>query len=483
MRIEGGQKKKKLVAKIVTAFFSLVLIVPSLAWIYPLTTEGAVLNVEILDNLAVNNTSGTTNTVRWPTSTLNQPVTFTITGKNLATVSVNLVGSRQAVLVIPAELANRVVPQVGVKGTADIRVLLDLTKISAVVNILNLVTTLLNTVSTILGDNPLLSVNLTGFNKAVADVYDLRNFMTASFPEDLTPSNGGRSLTMPLDKGLGPILANELSKRLTALSKAASELTVTGALPPVNAIANATLKTVVTPLTSAISTLVTELANPLGETVQQVVDAAVLGDTTIKMPTLVSGPTTLTNDYQAQFVGTVIKASLIDINLLSSSASKTSIYFSGERLTFQESLLPNSLNFGSHLIQTNRDETFTAKEGTLDTKGIVSLTETRLGTKKWQVKVNQESWQNAGKQLNTPRLKIYGGALTSNFSAGLVTGINQSAVELVNEQKEVLSLAQTTETGQVSLDLSKFELFIPKNTPKYKGNYQTIIRWTVTESP
>lgn len=485
MGVKGGQiKKKKRLVKVILACLSFVMLSQSFIWLCALPADAAVLSVEILDNLATTNNSGTSPTVRWTTSSVDKPVMFTVTGKSLANASVNLVGAKQAVLVIPVGLVNRVHPQVGVSAQVETHVLLDLSKISALTSILGLVTTLLNTVNTVL-DNPLLSINLTDFNKAVAGVYDLENFMAATFQEPLNESPDGRSLSVLLDKGLGPILAAELSKRLTALTTATAGLKVTGGIPLVNAAANLVLQGAVSPLVTAIGKLVQDLSNPLGNTVQQLVDGSVLGDTTVKMPTLVSGPTQLANDYEAQFVGTVIKSSLIDINLLSTSTSRSSIYFSGERLNFDEALLPDSLKFGSHLIQTTKDETFVANNGTADTKGKIALTETRVGTKKWQVKVSQEqAWLNTSRQLGSSRLKIYGGGLTSSFSTGQVTSIGQGQLELVaNEQKEILSLAQTTETGQVSLDLAKFELFVPKNTPKVKGDYQTVIRWTVTEGP
>nr|WP_245186982.1 WxL domain-containing protein [Enterococcus larvae] len=158
-------------------------------------------------------------------------------------------------------------------------------------------------------------------------------------------------------------------------------------------------------------------------------------------------------------------------------------------MVFDQTQLPSSLNFGTHPIQTKLDELFTATQGGVsgaqNTTGTVSILDSRSTSKNWQVKVSQVGqWTNDEAVMSTPALKIYGGILTTNYAAANVRSISNASIDLYDgSQQEVLAVSGTTASGSVSLGLSKFEMFVPKNTRKQLGQYQTKLVWTVTESP
>ena len=455
--------------------------------------SAAVLNVEILSNIQSSNNSGTTISQRWEPTIANQAVNFTVSGGGLADASANLVGKKYGVLVIPAELVHKVsgngAAQVHTNVTVDLSKIGVLTATLAAVN--NLVDLIDRIQSGLVADLTGVSLNLTEVNKQLALLDTFENFGAADFQQSMTLSADGRALYFSLDDGIGPILAQNLSTILTNLSNAVSALQVTGTglIGTVSAATiNAALALLKPPLVNAI-TAVKPLLTVGGIGVQQLADASVLGSTTIQMPTLVSGPGSITSNLDAKFVATVIKSSVIDIDLLSTANGISYIYFAGETFAMNNTLLPDALNFGVHPIQTKQDETFTATLGGVsdsqNTTGTVAIMDTRSNTKNWQVKVSQAGqWLNGSAELSNQALRIYGGALTTSYGAVNVRSISNSSIDLYDgSQQEVLAVFGTAASGNTSLALSKFDLFVPKNTVKKVGQYKTTLIWTVTESP
>ncbi|MDU5335616.1 hypothetical protein [Enterococcus sp.] len=50
-------------------------------------------------------------------------------------------------------------------------------------------------------------------------------------------------------------------------------------------------------------------------------------------------------------------------------------------------------------------------------------------------------------------------------------------------QVTLIDLPSTTSTGYFEIPLNQFQLFVPKNTPRQVGSYQTTLQWTVTNGP
>ena len=455
--------------------------------------SAAVLDVEILSNMQTVNNSNTTPTARWQPTVSNQPVNFTITGAALANASVNLTGKKYGVLVIPPELANKVKGNGNAQVTTYVTV--DLSKVAVLTATLTAVNNLVKLIDEIERGvtAPLTGVtlNLGEVHKQLDLLNAVSNFGTATFQQPQTLTGDGRALYFSLDDGLGPILASNVSTILTNLSSAVNAINVTGTgiVGTASAITiNAALALLKPTVTTAISAAI-PLLGAGGSGVQQLADASVLGNTTIQMPTLVSGPGSITSNLDAKFTGTVIRSTLIDINLLSTANAVSTIYFAGETFALDQTLLPNSLNFGTHLLQTKLDETFAATQGGVsggtNTVGTVQVTDTRSTTKNWQVKVARVGqWVNNSSVLGSSTLRIYGGTLTSDFTPANVRSISGTTIALSdNAQQEVLAVSGTAASGTAKLDLSKFELFVPKNTKKQTGQYETKLVWTVTDSP
>lgn len=455
--------------------------------------SAAVLDVEILSDLQTVNNSSTTPTVRWQPTVSNQAVDFTITGAALANVSVNLTGQKYGVLVIPLELANKV--SAGGQAEVNTNVTVDLSEVAVLTATLTAVNNLANLISNIQNGitAPLTGVtlNLDEVNKQINLLNAVSNFGAAQFSQAMTLSDDGQALYFSLDDGLGPILADNVSTILTNLSNAVDALQATGTGMAGTASA-LTINLALAPVKSAVTSAIA-VAKPLlalgGTGVRQLADASALGNTTINMPTNVSGPGSITNDLDAGFIGTVIRSDLIDINLLSTANAVSYIYFAGETFMLDQTLLPDSLNFGTHPIQTKLDETFSATQGGAEeganTVGTIQVTDTRSTAKNWQVKVTHVGqWVNNEAALEAAAFKIYGGTLTSSFSSANVRSISGTTMNLSdNTQQEVMAVFGTSATGTTKLEISKFELFVPKNTDKQIGQYDTKLVWTVTESP
>lgn len=449
----------------------------------------AILDVEILSNLKVTNTSGTTTSNRWAQQASNQPVTFEITGNSLVSANV-LTGEKTAVLLIPEELVGRVLPNGN--ATLQANVTVDLSKVALLANVLTLVGDLTNLIARIssgaLGSLSGVTINLTEVNTQLALLKSFENFGQASFNQPQVLSSDKRLITTSVDKGLGPVLGSNLAVILTNLLNAVKNLKATGSDIASNLVAvaiNSAIDLVRTPLVTALNTVIPTLTGT-GPIIQQLADASTLGNTDVKMPTLVSGPTTTyTTNLDTKFIGTVVKSSAITVSLISGSSSQTFIYFQGEYLSLQENLLPTNLDFGTHKIQTVADERFTAQSNSQNVTATISITDTRTKTKNWQMKVMQTaSWQNGASQLNTGTLKILAGGVTGNFPSSDFSSVANTTVDLaLNTQKELISVKNSAAKGGISLAINQFDLFVPKNTRKMIGTYQTTLVWTLTDGP
>ncbi|MHC5216511.1 adhesive domain-containing protein [Enterococcus sp. LJL128] len=502
MRVEGGKSRKKLKRFLSGKLFFIgclivnLSVAGSLAGIFGYLfhseeASAAVLDIEILSNMQTTNNSQTTPTSRWLPTISNQPVNFTISGEGLANASVNLTGNKYGVLVIPSQLSGKVKPN----GNAqvDTNVTVDLDKVALLKPTFDALSRLISLINDIKGGALSLvgvDFDLTAVNKQLDLLNSLENFGHTTY--SATTVGNDRLIYLNMDEGLGTILAKDLSQILVNLNTAVQNLKVTVTNPLLGTATALTINTVLNLVKPALNTAITALLPALGlggAAVQQLADASVLGQTTINLPTFVSGPGSITGNLDAKFVGTVIKSTLLNIDLLSTANAVSYIYFAGETFLLENTLLPSSLNFGAHPIQTKLDETFTATQGGVstgpNTTGTVRIMDTRSTAKNWQVKVSQiQEWMNSSSSINSSVLKIYGGALTTDYSAGNVRSISGSMIELQNgTQQEVLAVSGTTASGTTNLDLSKFDLFVPKNTKKQSGAYQTKLVWTITESP
>lgn len=296
-----------------------------------ISASAAVLDIELLSNVTSNNDSGTSTSNRWTAANQNQPVNFTVSGGALADASAVFSGQKQAVLVVPPELRGNV----AAAGSAAINtnVTIDLSKVTFLTAVLNAANDLTNVITQItsgaLGNLTGVDIDLTEVNRQLELVNNIENLGAASFTAPETLAADGSYISAPISDGLGLVLAQNVSNILQDLNAAVQALEAKGTSIPSNLVATA-INAALLPVKGTVNVAVSG-ALPLlavgGSGVNELVDASLLGATTVTLPTTVSTPQNLSNNLDARFVGTVVQTDLLDVNLLATAEGVSNIYF------------------------------------------------------------------------------------------------------------------------------------------------------------
>lgn len=296
-----------------------------------ISASAAVLDIELLSNVTSNNDSGTSTSNRWTAANQNQPVNFTVSGGALADASAVFSGQKQAVLVVPPELRGNV----AAAGSAAINtnVTIDLSKVTFLTAVLNAANDLTNVITQItsgaLGNLTGVDIDLTEVNRQLELVNNIENLGAASFTAPETLAADGSYISAPISDGLGLVLAQSVSNILQDLNAAVQALEAKGTSIPSNLVA-AAINAALLPVKGTVNVAVSG-ALPLlavgGSGVNELVDASLLGTTTVTLPTTVSTPQNLSNNLDARFVGTVVQTDLLDVNLLATADGVSNIYF------------------------------------------------------------------------------------------------------------------------------------------------------------
>ena len=296
-----------------------------------ISASAAVLDIELLSNVTSNNDSGTSTSNRWTAANQNQPVNFTVSGGALADASAVFSGQKQAVLVVPPELRGNV----AAAGSAAINtnVTIDLSKVTFLTAVLNAANDLTNVITQItsgaLGNLTGVDIDLTEVNRQLELVNNIENLGAASFTAPETLAADGSYISAPISDGLGLVLAQNVSNILQDLNAAVQALEAKGTSIPSNLVATA-INAALLPVKGTVNVAVSG-ALPLlavgGSGVNELVDASLLGATTVTLPTTVSTPQNLSNNLDARFVGTVVQTDFLDVNLLATADGVSNIYF------------------------------------------------------------------------------------------------------------------------------------------------------------
>ncbi|OJG68870.1 hypothetical protein RV09_GL000269 [Enterococcus moraviensis] len=295
-----------------------------------ITASAAVLDAEILSNISSSNSSGTTTGARWAADGATKNVDFSITGGELAGASAITSGKKQAVLAIPNQLNGRV----AVNGPAQIDTNITLTladvpflsgTLTAVDNLSNALTDIVqNTIGNATGVN----LNLTNVNQKIAALKNIENFGSASFTSTPTLAGNGSYISANIDDGLGLVLAQDVRTILQDLKTAIDQLNATGSNIILVPVVNTALAAAKVPIDAALN-LAIPLVGVGGAGINQLADASLLGSTTVNIPTTVVSPTSLSQNLDARFVGTVVKTDVIDVSLISTANGVSDIYYAG----------------------------------------------------------------------------------------------------------------------------------------------------------
>ncbi len=297
------------------------------------SASAAVLDIELLSNMSLTNNSGTTTADRFqlnPDGTQN--VDFTVSGASLAQASTITSGKKQVVLGVPEELQGLVQPngQAQIDSSITVRI----NEVPLVAPVLDATNAVLGAITSALSATPGIQINLDEVNKQLNLLNNLGEVGQGTFTAPVTLNADGSVLSAPIDDGLGLILAQNLNTVLTDLNNAIQALNATGSGLITGAAATA-LNTALVPLKLTVSTAVSTLKALItagGAIINQLADAAVLGDTEIVIPTKVTGPAEYlkTNPtLDAGFVGSVVKGNVITLDLFKSSDGKSTVYYQG----------------------------------------------------------------------------------------------------------------------------------------------------------
>ncbi|MEI5988552.1 hypothetical protein A5881_000039 [Enterococcus termitis] len=311
-----------------------------------ITASAAILDAEILSNITTSNDSGTSAGTRWSADGTSKNVNFSITGSELVGGSVITSGTKQAILSIPTELNGRVSPNGAAQINTNVTLTVgDLTFLTGTLNAVNNLSNLLtDIVDGSLGNLTGVTLNLTAVNQKIDALNNLENFGSAQFSSNAVLSPDGKYIQANIDDGLGLVLAQNVSSLLQDLKAAVDALQASGSGITSNVVA-AAINAALLPVKGTVDTAI-NLALPLvgigGAGVNQLADASVLGSTTINIPTTVVSPTSLTQNLDARFVGTVIKSDVIDISLINTANGVSDIYYAGNAVIVAPPVVTNT---------------------------------------------------------------------------------------------------------------------------------------------
>lgn len=421
------------------------------------------LSLELFGTTTLSNNSQTT--VEEPFLHVeNTPVTFVLTGEDGVGIGAITTSEKYGILEIPTEMIGYV--QVNGPATVQTTVTVPLSQ-----SPLQVLMPTISSVISLIVNSPLVSAaNKTAVNQALTELTS-ENFGSQNLSLAITPRTSTQ-FGVAISQGLLPILATTLKNRVQNL------LTVVTAIPLIGTV----LGVLLTPFTTALNQLINNLNSPTSADSRALVAGSILGNTQASLPFLISSPA-ITSDYVANFSGMFIQTDETLIQL-EESVAQTAIYFSAGSLDMETALLPSDLDFGEHIIQTQIDELLIAKENQQVTTGVVQISDTRLVEKFWQLKVEQLTSWNQGTNELLAQLQIKNADLISTFPAGSVSSTANQTVGLnVGVQQTLVQLNGTTQPGNVLLNLSEFQLFVPKEAVKSTGTYQTVLEWVLSDTP
>lgn len=160
--------------------------------------------------------------------------------------------------------------------------------------------------------------------------------------------------------------------------------------------------------------------------------------------------------------------------------------------------LPTNLNFGSHPIQSLKDETWIAtNDGTQDaanaTTGVIRVRDNRGTNAGWFLKVRQAKQfteyreDNSTNNLSTltgAKLSFSVGNGTNNINSGF-KGTNLNSFEFEDQETDIIVLAADAGqgAGETSLPITKFELTVPAEANRQNVRYVSTLNWTLSDTP
>lgn len=159
------------------------------------------------------------------------------------------------------------------------------------------------------------------------------------------------------------------------------------------------------------------------------------------------------------------------------------VEFEAGNIDFIKNELPKTLNFGKTAISYDSETNLKANVDVQDP--MIGVDDKRGTEAGWTVKVRQTQFKTQEqKELEGAELTIKTGTARGTVGAELPKGgkFNEN-VKLTPEQDlEIFKANKGEGNGQSFLELKEFDLAIPKNVVKVKGNYSTTLTWTISDT-
>ena len=317
--------------------------------------DAALLDIELLSDTKLTNDGGTTATHRFDLNQNgSQEVIFDIEGKALANASAVVSGKKTAVITVPEELAGHV--QANGEASIDSSITLRINEVQGIQTVITTTNTLLDAVASIIDNKVvghLVKINVKEVRDNLNLLENLSEFGQGQFKAPITVTPDGRIVKAELNGGLGPIIAQSINRVLTDLQAAVNAINVdialvpdTPILGPLNprTVVNGLIDTLFAPAKLAAKGAIEVAKGGLtvgGALVNQLADAAVLGDTRVKLPTKINGDVAyLKNNpsLDAQFAGSVVHGNVLDLDILSGADGKSTLYYKGDTTALQPTL-------------------------------------------------------------------------------------------------------------------------------------------------
>lgn len=290
----------------------------------------------MFSNLTSSNSSGTSIANPFPIENASRNVDFTISADSGIDLSL-IPGNRRAVLAVPEGLRGHVTANG--TGTFSTNILLpenDLDPLFSIVN--GATTTLINSINALINSNPLLNINLDDVYAQLNQLQSLSSLTAADVALQLQ-AQGDQYIYADLDGVLETIIRQDLIEILTDLDNAVQALTITGTGAT---LLNQTLNLTIKPVFNATFETAEALVNVGSTLLGDLVDASVLGQTTIILPTTITDPVyqdlvnqgiDMSNPYEAGFLATIVKSNVLSINIASGNDGYTPIYYRAATVT------------------------------------------------------------------------------------------------------------------------------------------------------
>ena len=150
------------------------------------------------------------------------------------------------------------------------------------------------------------------------------------------------------------------------------------------------------------------------------------------------------------------------------------------------SIIPTDIDFGNLPIQYEKDQILDGKTNGISTEGKIEIEDTRSKAGDgYKVKVSQTQpfvGKATKKELTGAILSFKTGTLTNSENLP-IAGSNQTIELTPGQETIVLATTQGQSRGTTTLPLNTFQLLVPKETEKQKDVYETILTWTLSDTP